>query len=164
LVFKVVIALFILQRLTELFISKKNEKWLLVKGAVEYGQSHYPYMIALHAGFVLAVVCEYYLSPGKVISFSFLILFIVILITKIMVINSLGKYWNTKIYRIPNFKPVKTGAYKFIRHPNYILVVCEIITFPLIFHLYYTAIIFTLLNAIMLSVRIKAENQVWSSN
>ena len=79
---------------------------------------------------------------------------------KVWVIMSLGKFWNTKIYHIPNLPLVRKGPYKFIKHPNYLIVIAEIAIIPLTFHLYYTAIIFTILNAIMLSVRIKEENKV----
>jgi methyltransferase len=74
----------------------------------------------------------------------------------------LGKYWNTKIYRIPGGFPVKRGPYKFIKHPNYMEVVCEIAVIPLVFHLFYTAVIFSVLNAVMLTVRIKVEDKVWA--
>ncbi len=73
-------------------------------------------------------------------------------------IRTLGKYWNTRIYRISGSKLVRTGLYKYFKHPNYIIVSLEILSFPLIFNLYYTAIIFTVWNAIILAVRIKAEN------
>jgi methyltransferase len=78
------------------------------------------------------------------------------------VIVSLGKYWNTKILRIPGMAPVTKGPYKYFRHPNYIIVVCEFIVVPLVFHLYSTAIIFSVLNAFMLSVRIREENRAWN--
>ncbi len=77
-----------------------------------------------------------------------------------MVISSLGRYWNTKIFRVPGAPLIKKGPYKFFKHPNYIIVVCEIAVIPLIFHLYRTAIVFSILNAVMLSVRIKEENKV----
>ncbi|MBK7866982.1 MAG: hypothetical protein IPJ75_08355 [Ignavibacteriales bacterium] len=71
----------------------------------------------------------------------------------------MGKFWNTRIYRIPNLPLINKGPYKYIRHPNYIVVVAELILIPLVFNLYVTAIVFTILNAIMLTVRIKAEEK-----
>lgn len=142
-------------------LSFRNEKWLLARGAVEYGKGHYPWMLTMHTAFVFSIIAEYLYFPGKNISYPFLLVFAVIVFAKMMIIRSLGYYWNTKIYRIPGSLPVHKGVYKYIKHPNYILVAAEIMFFPLIFHLYYTAIIFTLLNAVMLFIRIKAENRVW---
>ena len=159
--FIIFITFFILQRLSELFIARKNERWLLAQGAVQYGQSHYPFMIGLHTLFIVSLITEYYVRGGTQISWVFLVVFLAVLSFKFWALSSLGKYWNTKIYRIPGVYPVKKGPYKFLKHPNYIEVVCEIAIIPLIFHLYYTAVIFTVLNAIMLSVRITEENRVW---
>ena len=162
--FLIFIIFFILQRLSELFIARRNEKWLLSQGAVQYGQEHYPFMIALHTLFIISIIIEYLLSGQPAISWLFLVLFIIVLSFKFWALSSLGKYWNTKIYRVPGVYPVKRGPYKFLRHPNYMEVVCEIAIIPLVFHLYYTAVIFTLLNAAMLYVRIGVENKVWAVN
>jgi len=155
------ISFLVLQRLSELYISSRNEKWLLANGAVQYGQGHYPFIVALHTLFIISIIIEYIFTPGAVFDPVFLGLFILVLMFKFWALNALGKYWNTKIYRIPGISPVKRGPYKIFRHPNYMEVICEIAIIPLVFHLYYTAIIFTVLNAVMLSVRIKVENKVW---
>jgi methyltransferase len=162
--FFIVITCFILQRLTELLISRRNERWLLQHVAIEHGHSHYPFILLLHMGFIGSVIAEYLLFPGKAISYSFLAIYVFLLLAKVWVICTLGHYWNTKIYRIPGNPPVHRGVYKYIKHPNYLIVIAEIIIFPLIFHLYYTAFVFTILNAVMLSVRIKAENKVWKQD
>jgi len=159
--FIVFIAFLVTQRLTELYISKRNEKWLLAQGAIEYGRGHYPYIVALHMLFIVSLIAEYYLTGGQPISYIALSLFIVLLAFKYWVLNSLGLYWNTRIYRIPGAVAVRKGPYKLFKHPNYVDVVCEIAIIPLVFHLYYTAIIFSILNAVMLSVRINVENRVW---
>lgn len=160
--FIIFIAFLITQRLTELYISKRNEKWLLSQGAIEYGREHYPFIVALHALFIISLIVEYYLSGGQPMSRIFLLLFILLLVFKYWVLNSLGLYWNTRIYRVPGSIAVKKGPYKLFKHPNYVDVVLEIAIIPLVFHLYYTALIFSALNAIMLSVRIRVENEVWS--
>jgi methyltransferase len=156
------ISFLILQRLSELYISSRNEKWLLQNGAIQYGQSHYPYMVAMHTLFILSIITEYYLRGGTAISWILLIAFLAVLSFKFWALSSLGKYWNTKIYRIPGVYPVKKGPYKIFKHPNYMEVVCEIAIIPLVFHLYYTAIIFSILNVAMLTVRITVENKVWA--
>ena len=158
----IIFILFLLtQRFTELYISKRNGKWLLSQGAIEYGREHYPFMIALHTFFILSLIGEYYLFGPKPISYLFLILFVLLLLFKYWVLSSLGPYWNTRIYRIPGSKAVKKGPYKLFKHPNYVDVVCEIAIIPMVFNLYYTALIFSVLNAVMLSVRLRVENKVW---
>jgi len=79
---------------------------------------------------------------------------------KIWIILSLGKFWNTKIYHIAKAPLIIKGSYKYFKHPNYLVVIAEIMVIPLIFHLFYTALIFSILNAIMLYVRIREENKV----
>jgi len=152
----------ITQRLSELYVSSRNEKWLLTQGAVEYGRNHYPYIVALHTLFIISLVIEYITRGNNQVNCIFLGLFIGLLLFKLWALSSLGKYWNTRIYRVPGSGPVKKGPYKLFRHPNYFIVVLEIAIIPLVFNLYYTAIIFTVLNAIMLSVRISVENKVWA--
>ena len=156
------ISFLILQRLSELYISSRNEKWLLANGAIQYGQSHYPYIVAMHTLLIISIIAEYLLRTNTPLDYIFLGLFIVVLLFKFWALSSLGKYWNTKIYRIPGVYPVKKGPYKLFKHPNYMEVVCEIAIIPLVFHLYYTAVIFTVLNAAMLTVRIRVENKVWA--
>ena len=160
--FIVFILIIIIQRLSELYISRQNEKWLLANGAIQYGQSHYPYIVAMHTLFIISLITEYILRDDTPISYTFLVLFILVLLFKFWALSSLGHYWNTKIYRIPGVYPVKKGPYKIFKHPNYGEVICEIAIIPMVFHLYYTAIIFTVLNAIMLYVRISVENKVWA--
>jgi methyltransferase len=160
--FIVFISFLILQRLSELYIARQNEKWLLQNGAIQYGQSHYPFMVAMHTLFIILLITEYNLRDNAPFSPGFLLAFLLVLAFKFWALSSLGKYWNTKIYRIPGVYPVKKGPYKIFKHPNYAEVVCEIAIIPLVFHLYYTAIIFTLLNAAMLTVRISVENKVWA--
>lgn len=150
-----------LQRLLELIVSRKNEKWLRANGAIEYGQGHYLFIVLLHVAFLLALPVEYYWRGQPSPDLFFLLLCPALTLTKIWTLSFLGKYWNTKIFRIQGFTPVKAGPYQWLRHPNYAIVICEILFIPLSFHLYYTAALFTLLNAIMLMIRIREENRVW---
>ncbi|WP_183577889.1 isoprenylcysteine carboxyl methyltransferase family protein [Mucilaginibacter sp. X5P1] len=152
----------ITQRLSELYVARRNEKWLRSQGAIEYGKNHYPYIVALHTLFIISIIAEYILRPGLSMDYVFLLLFILLLAFKFWALSSLGKYWNTKIFRVPGSGPVKKGPYKLFKHPNYFIVICEIVIIPMVFHLYYTALIFTVLNAIMLTVRIRVENKVWA--
>jgi methyltransferase len=154
------ISFLIIQRLSELYVSSKNEKWLLSNGAIEYGKEHYPYIVLLHTLFIISLIAEYIWRADAAANYFFIILFFVLIIIKVVVISTLGHYWNTKIYKVPGTRPIATGIYKYVKHPNYIIVICEIAIIPLAFHLYYTAVAFTILNAIMLTVRIKKENEV----
>jgi methyltransferase len=160
--FYIFIAFVIIQRLSELYIARGNEKWLRSQGAVEYGKAHYPFIVALHTAFIISMIAEHIIRGDSQIEYIFLILFILLLLFKFWALSSLGKYWNTKIFRVPGAGPVKKGPYKLFKHPNYFIVVCEIAIIPMVFNLYYTAVIFTLLNAIMLTVRIRVENEVWA--
>ena len=158
-VFLLFISFIILLRIGELILAKRNEQWLLRHGAVEYGKQHYPYIVALHVFFLISVVVEYYTQQTHVYSTFLLVVYFVLLAFKVWVIVSLGKFWNTKIFHIANFPLVKKGPYKYFKHPNYLVVIAEIAVIPLTFHLYYTAIVFTLLNMMMLYVRIREENK-----
>jgi len=158
-VFSLFMVLLILLRIGELLLSRRNEKWLLQHGAIEYGAGHYPWMVSLHAGFMISLVSEYATQPIASYSLVLIVLYFLLIVFKTWVVLSLGKFWNTKIYRVKDFPLVKKGVYKFIKHPNYTIVVSEIAIIPLAFHLYYTAVIFSLLNLMMLYVRIKVENK-----
>jgi methyltransferase len=154
------ISFIILLRIGELILSRRNEIWLLQNGDMEYGQKHYPYIVALHVLFIGSLIIEYSAKQTVTFSMFFLILYFLLLAFKGWVITSLGKFWNTKIYHISGFPLIKKGVYKYVTHPNYLIVISEIAIIPLVFHLYFTSIVFTVLNAIMLSVRIKEENKV----
>ncbi|MDQ3021737.1 MAG: hypothetical protein M3R36_14375 [Bacteroidota bacterium] len=162
--FYFIISVVILQRVIELIIAKRNEKWLLANGAIEYGKEHYKFIVLLHSCFFVSMVAEYNIRGSYVkfdiINYLFLVFFVILQISRIWVLLSLGKYWNTKILRIPGSELVRKGPYKLFKHPNYIIVVFEIFTIPMMFDLYFTAIIFSILNALVLSRRIKVENEV----
>ena len=159
-IFILFICFLILQRLFELYISSRNAKWLLSNGAVEYGKEHYPFIVALHTLFIVSLIAEYVYRGDSNVNYYLLMLFFVLIAIKAIVISTLGYYWNTRIYKVPGSKRVASGIYKYVKHPNYIIVICEIAIIPLTFHLYFTAIIFTILNAAMLTVRISKENEV----
>jgi methyltransferase len=162
-----VILIVIIQRLVELKIAARNEVWLKQQGAIEYGHRHYKFIVLLHTCFFLSIIAEYYLRGRHTeigfLSYLFFVIFIFLQAGRIWVLASLGKYWNTKILRIPGAELVSKGPYKYFKHPNYIVVVLELAVIPMMFNLYYTAIVFTMLNAVMLTVRIKEENRALGS-
>lgn len=160
-IFYIIIFLVITQRLTEVFIAKRNEKWMLSQGAYEIGASHYPYMLALHSSFFLFLIVEVMTSNNSLSPLFplFFILFIAVQALRIWCLRSLGPFWNTKIIILPGAEVVKKGPYVFFRHPNYAVVCLEILLLPLMFQAYFTAFCFTLLNITMLSVRIPLEEK-----
>lgn len=158
-IFIISISFIILLRIGELILSKRNEKWLVKNGAKEYGKQHYKLIVLLHILFFFSLIFEFVNQETKSYSLVLLNSYLFLLAFKFWVISTLGKYWNTKIYRIPNTTLINKGPYKYFKHPNYFVVIVEIAVIPLIFHLYYTSIIFTVLNAIILSLRVKEENK-----
>jgi methyltransferase len=151
----------IIQRLAEVKIAKKNEETLLSKGAVEAGGSHYKWMVTMHVSFFLFLFTEVMFfgafSPSWwIIPF---VLFLIAQIVRVWAITSLGVFWNTKIILLPGAEVVAKGPYRFIRHPNYLVVSLELLVIPLIFGAYVTALLFTILNILMLRVRIPAEEK-----
>ncbi len=159
--FAVIVTLVIIQRLIEVVIARRNEKKMLAKGAYEVGASHYPVMITLHVSFFLALIIEViYVDRGLSPIFPYLLgIFLVVQALRVWCLASLGQFWNTKIIILPGANVVAKGPYTFIRHPNYVVVCTEILLLPLMFQAYFTAILFTLLNFAMLSVRIPMEEK-----
>jgi methyltransferase len=153
------ISFVILLRLGELILAKRNERWLLQNGAVEYGARHYPLIVSLHILFLVSLIVEYVVKRPATYSILLIVLYFLLLAFKAWVVLSLGKFWNTKIYHIAGFPLVKKGPYKYFKHPNYMVVIAEIAIIPLAFHLYFTAVIFTVLNLAMLYTRIREEDK-----
>ncbi|KQL20197.1 isoprenylcysteine carboxyl methyltransferase family protein [Cytobacillus solani] len=157
--------LLISQRVLELLIAKRNERSLKQKGAIEFGHSHYPFIVAVHSLFFVSLILEVilfqkHLTPSWPI---FLSLFLIAQFGRLWALTSLGTFWNTKIIVLPEGDIVKKGPYKYVKHPNYIIVSIELIVIPLLFQAYMTALLFTILNAIILSIRIPAEERALNS-
>jgi methyltransferase len=159
--FYIIIAIVIIQRLVELIIAKRNEKWMRSRGAFEAGAVHYPIMVTMHIAFFISLLVEVLVTnkPLSPLWIPLLSLFLIAQIARVWCLASLGTFWNTKIIILPGADVVKKGPYKFIRHPNYVIVATELLVLPLIFSAYFTAIVFSLLNIWMLSVRIPVEEK-----
>ena len=150
-----------LQRLLELVLARANERKARALGAVERGQGHYPFVVALHVLWLVSTLVEgllrgpdfpaYWLVP--------LALFLLVQPLRYWAILSLGENWNTRILVVPGANLVRRGPYRYLSHPNYVVVVVEILAFPLIFGAWITALVFTVLNAAVLSLRIREENR-----
>lgn len=151
-----ILALVTLQRIGELWLSNRNTRRLLAQGAREHGRSHYPLIVAVH---VLWFAALWWLAPGRAIDGFWLAMFVLLEIGRIWVIATLGRRWTTRIMVLPDAPLVRSGPYRFVNHPNYIIVAGEIAVLPLVFGLWQVALIFTLLNAAALAVRIREENK-----
>lgn len=145
-----------LQRLAELILSQRNTKQLLARGAYEVAPEHYPFLVLLHATW-LAVL--WFFGPGPPIHLIPLALFALLQLGRVWVISTLGERWTTRIIVLPGAPLVTSGPYRWVNHPNYLIVIGEFAVLPLVFGLPMVAIVFSLLNAAILAVRIKAENR-----
>lgn len=154
-----VVGFIITQRIIELLVARNNENWIRSQGGYEVGANHYPYMVAIHIGFFLSLIIEFIVFKQEVSRFwiPLFVVFIILQMMRVWVIASLGRFWNTKILVLPGAHVVKKGPFHFIRHPNYVVVTSELIVIPLMFEAYFTAIVFTILNVAILSVRIPKE-------
>jgi methyltransferase len=149
------------QRLIELWWAKQNEARLLAAGGVEYGQSHLPLMQLLHTAWLLGMWVPAYDHAVEPI---FLTLFILLQIGRFWVLATLGRRWTIRVIAVAGEKLVARGPYRFIRHPNYAIVIGEIAVVPLALGLPVYALAFSVLNAIVLWIRIPQENAALAVN
>jgi methyltransferase len=152
----IILALVTLQRLGELWLSNRNTQRLLAQGAHEVGASHYPLIVALHALWLAAL---WWLAPTRPVDGFWLGMFVTIELARIWVLASLGQRWTTRIIVLPQAQLVRRGPYRWVNHPNYLVVIAEIAVLPLVFGLWQIALIFSALNATVLIVRIREENR-----
>jgi methyltransferase len=152
----VILALVTLQRVGELCLSNRNTRSLLAQGEREYGQSHYPLIVAVHALWLVALL---WLAPGRHIFAFWLVLYVLLQVARIWVLATLGQRWTTRIIVLPGAPLVRRGPYRLVDHPNYVVVTGEIAVLPLVFGLWQIALIFTALNAAALTIRIREENR-----
>lgn len=145
-----------LQRLVELPIARANTRRLLASGGREAGAAHYPWIVALHAAWLASL---WWLAPGRPIDLALLGLFGLVELGRLWVLLTLGRRWTTRIIVVPGEQLSARGPYRFVRHPNYLVVAAEIALLPLVFGLWGVALVFTVLNALMMAPRIGAENR-----
>ncbi len=155
-----ILALVTLERLAELPWAAANTKRLLAKGGREVASGHYPAIVAVHAAWLAAL---WWLAPGRPVSLPLLALFGLVELGRIWVLATLGRRWTTRIIVVPGETLVNRGPYRFLAHPNYVVVALEIALLPLLFGLWQVALVFSLLNLMVLWVRIGAEAQALES-
>lgn len=151
----ILLAFLVAQRLGELALSRRNTARLLAKGATEHGAGHYSYMVGLHGAWLLTLI---WFGIGQDLSLPWLAVFVALQLARVWIIWSLGERWTTRIIVLP--APLVTkGPFAWTKHPNYLLVIAEMLTVPMIFGLPVVAAVFSALNAAMLVVRISTEEE-----
>lgn len=160
------VGIVVIQRLLELALAYRNLNWALERGAGEYGREHYPYFFLLHGLWLLGILFEggtrQSLSPLWPV---WLVLFLAAQYLRYWTIHTLGPFWNTRILVIPGAPPIETGPFRYLRHPNYVAVALELLSLPLIFNAWVTALLATVFNAVLLlGVRIPLEEQLLEQN
>ncbi len=159
--FTVLVFLFGLERLAELVVAKRNLEWSRARGGTESGFGHYPFMVALHTGLLVGCVLEVWLGDRPFVpalGWPMLALALGSQALRWWCIRTLGPQWNTRIIVVPNLGRITGGPYRWFDHPNYVAVIVEGAALPLVHTAWLTALSFTVLNAVLLTVRIRSEN------
>ena len=151
-----ILGLVTLQRLIELFIAHRNTKRLIAKGGFEMGSGHYPLIVTLHTLWLAGL---WYLAWNGTVSWPWIFVYLVIEAARGWIIAALGDRWTTRIIVVPGEPLIDEGPYRYFRHPNYIVVACEIFILPMAFGLWWYALPFAVVNGGLLYWRIKAEDE-----
>ena len=152
----IILALVTLQRLAELVLSRRNTEALLARGGYEVAPRHYPLIVAVHALWLAAL---WWLAPGLPIVWPLIGVFFLLQLARLWVLATLGERWTTRIIILPGAPLVTGGPFRFFRHPNYLVVAAEIAVLPLAFGLWQAALAFSIANAVVLAIRIRAEEK-----
>lgn len=152
-----------LERLAELVVSKRNAAWAFAHGGVEHGRAHFPPMVVLHTGLLLACVVEVWLADRPFLPVLGAAMLVVVISSQTLrwwCISSLDRSWNTRVIVVPGLRLVTRGPYRWLRHPNYVAVVVELVALPLVHTAWVTAVVFSAANALLLlRWRIPVEEQ-----
>jgi methyltransferase len=162
LAFVIVVSLVAAERVAELVVSKRNAAWSFARGGRETGQGHYPVMVVLHTGFLVAMLVEAFVRRPTVpsaLAWSMLLIVVSAQGLRWWCIATLGRRWNTRVIVVPDLPPVRSGPYRFLSHPNYVAVVVEGVALPMVHACWMTALGFTVANAALLTVRLRVENR-----
>ena len=154
------LALVTAERLAELWWARRNTRRLLALGAVEHAPGHYPLIVALHALWLTGL---WMLGWSQSVSPGWLAVFIALQAGRLWVLASLGGRWTTRILVLPGAPLIRTGPYRFVAHPNYLVVAGEIAVLPLCLGLPWYALVFSIANAAVLAIRIRAESGALSA-
>ena len=159
-VYTVLIAFIAIQRVWELGVSTRHLRALKARGAIEVGTAHYPWMVALHTAFLFSCVTEVWLldRPWRPVIAGFAVIILgAALALRWWALATLGDRWTTRVLVVPGEALVSSGPYRWLRHPNYLVVVMEIAAIPMIHCAWLTAVVFTIANLVLLRERIRVE-------
>jgi methyltransferase len=159
--YAILVGLVALERLAELVVAKRNLSWSLARGGRETGFAHYPFMVVLHTGLLAGCLAEVFIGHRSFVpalGWPMLVLVLASQALRWWCIRTLGPQWNTRIVVVPGLERVDGGPYRLFSHPNYVAVVVEGFALPLVHTAWITAVVFSVLNAGLLAVRIRAEN------
>ncbi|MEE9317100.1 MAG: isoprenylcysteine carboxylmethyltransferase family protein [Rhodospirillales bacterium] len=153
----VLVGLVVLQRLGEMVYAGRNTQRLLAQGAKEAGAGHYPLIVGLHVAWLVSILLH--VPPETPVSWPFLAVFLFLQALRAWVLVSLGRFWTTRIITLPGTPLVLDGPYRYVRHPNYMIVAAEIAVLPLIFGAWEIALIYSVFNLGLTGHRIRVENR-----
>ncbi|MHC3471058.1 isoprenylcysteine carboxyl methyltransferase family protein [Streptomyces sp. 7R007] len=150
------------ERLLELVVARRHARWAADRQGVEYGRSHYPVMVALHVALIAGCLTEVAFAHRQftpALGWPALTGVVLANAGRWWCIRSLGPQWNTRVIIVPGLPLVSRGPYRWLRHPNYVVVITEGIALPLVYGAWVTALLFTAANAALLAVRLRVENK-----
>jgi methyltransferase len=160
--YTILVGLVAIERLAELVVAKRNLAWSLGRGGRETGFGHYPFMVVLHTGLLAGCLGEVWFADRPFVpalGWPMLVLVLASQALRWWCIRTLGPQWNTRIIVVPGLRRVTGGPYRLLSHPNYVAVVVEGFALPLVHTAWITALVFTVLNAGLLTIRVRAENR-----
>ncbi|MYT37567.1 hypothetical protein GTY66_16130 [Streptomyces sp. SID8356] len=150
------------ERLAELVVARRNTRWSLARGGTEAGSGHYPAMVALHTGLLAGCLAEVHLTGRPflpALGWTMAAVTVAAQVLRWWCVTTLGPRWNTRVIVVPGLPPVTEGPYRWLRHPNYAAVAAEGIALPLVHGAWVTAVAFTVLNAALMAVRVRCEDE-----
>jgi methyltransferase len=159
--YTVLIGIIGLERIVELVVGRRNLAWSLARGGIEYGKGHWPPMVLLHTGLLIGCLVEVWWLQTPLIPALAGSMFALAVLSQVLrwwCIRTLGPRWNHRVIIIPGLSPIRSGPYRYFSHPNYLAVIVEGLALPLIHGAWRTALVFSILNACLLTVRIRCEN------
>ena len=152
-----VVGFLVVQRLGELVFARRNHRALVAQGAIEVGERHYTLLVALHSGWLLALLGM--IEPWTPVSMPLLAVFVLLQCGRVWVIMTLGSRWTTRVIVLPGATRIRSGPYHYVNHPNYLIVCGEIAVVPLMFGAWTLAVFASVLNLLVLRTRLRVENK-----
>ena len=152
----VIVGFIVIQRLAELALARRNQRALAARGAIEVGRRHFPAIVALHAAWLVALLAT--IDPRTPASMPLLAVFVLLQCGRLWVLTTLGSRWTTRVLVVPGAPRIRSGPYRYVNHPNYLIVIGEIAVTPMMFGAWTLAVAASVLNLLLLRIRVRVEN------